>query len=375
MSSRRQVTLTELFEGIPTPRDIIDQFRKNVDDVSDALGIDLEWFGRQPGDVEEEYGDEDIVRYQYMTQYIFSANRGPAGWRDRGSGYPVQFKSIVYMVGDPPDDMQRYLRETHNGRLRTLFNTGPYSTPPPGYMDNFDFWEKSTSTEGPHPVGIDEVPDTGLGVPRWEVEVYFDDRDMAGYAHGWSSDFGIEEEEVETPEPGEETWHITGWNPSRGDYQISPPGATAARERAKNIQGKRLFINGFPVGTIDSEGRAWLKKSYANPARQEYTDRATIIEQSGTPYQALSKGVNLYKVQETSGGIYLSTVSPRGFTPEDADAIDPEATGRKGLVEKLTIDPSDPTQFFIEQDENRRGALGRYPDGDAREIKQESDFV
>lgn len=356
------------------------------------LGLDLDWLSQMPGEANSDIGpDDELWVYQFVTVYSggsladgypFSENTDHAGGVTAGSPSPeVQFKTGVYVLGEPEDAFERRLREVDNPRLRTLFNTGVYA----GYMDGFGFTQKETYIQREE-VSEREVAqkEYGLGTPWFEVEAYDEDGSLAGYADGYFNPFSTETQTERTvtgeEPPQSEVWKFGArQSHSSGDrYQISPPARTNARKRAKAAAGKTAYINGMAVGSILQRGRIRLKVEYANPERASYASRKQIIDQTGTPYQALSEGANLYKVKEDDNGVYFSTVEPQGFEAPDADAISPDAVGvevTETVTTEIFVDEDDPTTFIVETDEQQGRLLGLYNPVVARDITEGSDFV
>lgn len=369
--STNSLRLREWLDRTPDTTAWYQQARDDVADLLNTWGLDPEYIGRGASELPDDIGAH---RYQYMSEYIFV--RKTAGRKN--SYLPVQFKSILYTTSPVTDPMQRYLQETHNGRLRALFDTGVYD----GYMTGFNFSGKSTSSEGDDGsiiVPAREVPETGIGVPRWEVEVYYDSG-LAGAAEGFSLDFEIESVEVHTPDaPQEEVWYVSpkgkGLNESRSppSYEIGPKPRTDARERAKNAHGKTVYLAGSPIGTVTTRGTTWFRYEYKRGG--QYTDRATILDTKPIHYNKLSPGAKLYKVAEDTDSVYLVADEPSGFHEADPTTVDVGATGEKSIQQRVRDPSSSATTFIVENDRDIGGALGRYDAGDERDITEEREFA
>lgn len=345
--------------------DVIQRVRERVSDITSGIGVPFDLFTARPGELPD---DAQPLRYQYSTVFEYYT-RDSDGDTDIGH---VQFRTTVYVLSDPSDEFKDYIKDISHKRLHALFETGQYD----GYMSGFGFVSRSTNEEDPKPVGLDEVPPTGMGVPNFSCEVYNDDGDMVGYSSGYSLDFGVHKNQVQTDEaPGGETWRIRSFNEPRGDYEISPKPDSPARERAKNAAGKTAYINGVPVGAITSRGTVWFTKEHTSPSQATYRDRKYLTENTGTPYQAVSTGSKLYKVNETPTGLYFSTVEPQGFADTDPDTIDPGATGTIKEESILDFDASEPTTFIVTQDVADPWALGKRSQDTAVEIDTEVDFT
>ena len=367
--STSRFNLRDILDRAPSRDDIAQRVRDEVSDLLDVWGLDPKYVGKGPDDLDDDQG---AFRYQYVSEYIFSRG-GSGGFGSRQSGYPVQFKTIIYTTVPITDDLERYLIDTHNARLKTLFNTDEYE----GYMDGFDFWEKITDTEGADGsiiVPPQDVPETGIGIPRWEVEVYYDD--LAGAAKGYSLDFELSEDEDQKPDaPQNEVWKVRSKNTARNDYEIGPAPGTEASKRGRNLNGKRVYVAGKPVGTITSRGTVWMSIDYERPGAAKYTSRKQILDQTPVNYQALSKGSKLYKVSEDADSVYLVTQEPVNFDPTGPESVAPEATGERDLTLQIRDPAATKTTFVVEQDEDIGGALGLYDPIVQRDIVERTEFV
>jgi len=360
----RQSTLGILAR--PGNFDLIERSRDAVSDITPDLGVPLGQFTTRAGELSDDTG---VLRYQYSTTYEYAQRSG-----DDVEYGDVQFRTTLYTLTDPSDDVKRYLKNTTHHRLRALFDT---TTEYDGYMTGFNFMRKHSNTENARPVGQDEIPATGLGVPNFSVEVYDPDGDLAGYSTGYSLDFGVHETTISTPSaPDQETWKITKGRVTSGTrrYQLGPK-STPSRKRAANIKGKTIYINGFPTGTVVQDGRAWLTKEHQRPGAATYRSRRYIIDNSGTPYQALSPGSNLYKVAENDSELYFSTVEPQGFDAVDPDDVDPDATGVDITKASLDLLEDEPTEFVVTADVPDPWALGKYNATLSKTIRTGTDFT
>lgn len=389
--SGRQSTLRELTDSPDDPvgglRSYLNGLYGRVRSRLGDLGLSLDWWGESPFDIST---DRPIYVYQYVTAYTkselgerygFGKGRGDRSAREGSAAPEVQFKTGIYVLGQPTDGLERRIRDIDNPRLVTLFNTREYAT----YMEGFGFSEKNTYVQREE-VSAREVQNKGygLGVPWFEVEAYDEEGSLQGYADGFFNPFKtetttIDYERGEEP-PQHEVWKVGSrqYHDSGDRYQIAPPAKTGAKERAKNASGKVAYINGLPVGKVLGGGRIRLKVAYKNPARATYNDRATLLEQTGTPYQALSQGANIYKVQETDDRIVFSTKPPRDFDAPDAKDISPDAVGVEKTSEQVTqiiIDDDEPTQFTVETDEEEGRLLGLYDPPVVRNIDRGTELV
>lgn len=345
------------------------------------IGFDTTWWGKSPFEVEPA---GDIWVYQYVVayskgklgdRYQFGGSKGNRSTR-RGSPSPeLQFKTGIYVVGEPTDDLERRIRGVDNPRTRTLFNTREYES----YLDGFLFTERREYVQRER-VSAREVDQKGygLGVPWFEVEAYDEDGRLEGYADGFFDPFTTETETITTttgaPEPEQEVWRVqTGLNEARGaggQWEIGPDPNTGARERAKRIRGKTVHVGPFDVGQVTKRGTTWLRREYAGAG--DYADKSTITSTSGIPAQALQKGAKLYKYRETEDAIYLSTTKPRtGFRPLSSEDISADAVGVETTSEEVTsilLDDDEPTTFTVESDESDGRLLGLYDPPVVRDI-------
>lgn len=365
-------------------RSYFDAATESIRSRLDPYDITLDWLGKSPfqlgygAQAPSDVDDDRIWRFQQMASYNYPVGSSSSNQYGQTKIGNVQFKVITHHRGPVPERMRERLREVDNPRLRYLFDTGEYA----GYMSGFSFIEKATSYEHTT-VALDEVPDVGLGIPTFEVEVYDEDGVLQGAADGhlnpYSTEEVTEEERViseRTPAP--EEWTIFSKNEARGTYEFGPEAKTPARERAKNLN-KTVYINGQPVSGLGTRGTGELRIDYERPSQAKYTDRETITETTGTPYQALSMHANLYKVRETEDKIMLSTTKPRGFTPVPDEEIDPATEGYdliQNIVTELRIDDAEPTQFTVENDPDDIGwAMGKIEPPVVRDISNGIDWA
>lgn len=368
MSTNNSLNLRRLLDRAPSGSQIVDRVRDEVTDLLDIWGIDPEYVGAGPDELDDDQG---AFRYQYTAEYIFS--RGGGGFGGRRSGFPVQFKTIIYTTTPVTDDMRRYLIDTQNARLRTMFNTDEYE----GYMDGFQFWDKITNEEGNNGdivVPAADVPDSGIGIPRWEVEVYYDQ--LAGAASGYSLDFEVEEIEEDTPNaPQNEVWRVRSKNTARGDYEIGPEPGTEASKRGRELSGKTVYVAGKPVGQITKRGTVWMKIEYARPGQAKYKSRKQILDDTSTTHHDLRKNSKLYKVSESADAVMLATQEPIRFDPADPSTVNPDATGTRETTLQIRDPAATSTTFVVQNDENIRGALGRYDPVVQRDIATSTEWV
>ena len=361
--SGTQQRLTQYARTLARPANwsIVERVKEAARDLATNLGIDLGQLGARPSDFPDDRG---VVRWQYSTEYDW-VERDASG----DSVGQIQLRTYFYSLQTADNEVYDYLRDWQHGRLHTLFNSGTYE----GFLQGFEpIWPKSTSTEGPEPAPIGEVPASGLGVPRWEVEIYNADGDLWGYANGYSLDFGVEDIQT-APAPEGEVWRILSNNRARDTFELGPEGDSPARERLKAAGGKLVFINGFKVGQIwGSRGTTELHKE-SSPT---YVSRDEIVAQSGAYHQTFQTGTRLYKVFEDEGSIVLSTTEPEGFSAVDPEDVDADATGLP--VETLTLNEDEPTQFVVLEDETTDAGpswcMGKYDPPVARRIARTTDL-
>lgn len=344
---------------------VVQRIKDTVSGLADDLGLPFDLFAARPGEIPDDTG---IVRYQYSTIFEYFTSR-KSDDTDIGQ---VQFRTVLYTLSEPSDRVKSYLKGINHLRLHTLFNSGEYD----GYMDGFDFISRDKNEETNVVAARDELPATGLGVPTFSTEVYDDDGELVGYSKGYSMDFGVHEEEVTKGDDApQETWRIRSLNKARNEYEVSPKPNTPARKRAKASKGKIAHINGMPVGSLTSRGTFWLRKEHKSPSRATYQSRNQIIGNTGTPYQAVSKGSKLYKVNETSNGLFFSTVKPRNFNEVAAEEVDPDATQLIETERMMALDKDEPTIFVVLEDESTPWALGKFSNSVTVKIDSETSFM
>lgn len=302
------------FTPLSALRSDIDQ--ATVREMLGTWGLDEDWVGKQP---EEVPGDREYYRFQFNKVFFFPVSDGARGDTEIA---PIEFRTHVDWVGGRPDPrLREYLREEANPRLRALFDTGRYQM----WMTNFNFVKQSGYTELEE-VAADEV--SNLGVPKWDVTVRKNGR-VQGEANGFLDPFRLAREaETEGEAPAQEVWNITGVNTARDAYQIAPPGRSGARERAKEVRGKSVYLNGKYIGDVVKDGRVWLKLEYqGGQTYRGQWSREAIVGNTDATYSAIRDGGNAYKTRETPDEVYLVTAQAR---PDDFEAVDPSA-----------VDPSD----------------------------------
>lgn len=371
-------------------KDIVKGVYGQIRNTLEDIGLDTDWMGQQPYDVAGDT-DEDIWVYQYVTAYskgsqaegyAFDADKGKRPTNNGSPSPEVQFKTGIYVIGEPTDELQNRIKSVDNGRLRYVFNSGPYA----GYMDGFGFQEKREYVQL-QPVSAREVDDKGvsLGEPWFEVEAYDENDSLEGFADGTFNPFStrtsIEEWTVGQDAPEQEVWRVrTKLNRARnanGQWEVGPRQNTGASERARNAQGKSVYLGPYEIGKITSRGTVWLRREYDRQG--PYADKATITSQSGIPPQALQKGAKLYKYREDDDGVYLSTTKPAtGFDAIDPDAISGDQTGsetRSREVTEILLDEDESTQFIVLTDENQGRLLGLYDPVEVRDVEQQTTLI
>lgn len=345
---------------------IVQRVKDAVTGIANSLGLPVDLFGARPGEIDD---DTAVGRYQYSTVYQFFTRDPATGDTEVGN---VQFRTTLYTLTPPGDDVKEYIKTVNHLRLHTLFDSGVYE----GYMTGFDFASKESNESDFQVVGKDEIPATGLGVPNFSCEVYDEDDELVGHARGYSMDFGVQQNQVQTgaDAPQQEQWTVSSFNQARGDYEVAPEPRTEARQRAKNASGKVAYINGIPIGTITSRGTVWMTKEHERPGAATYRSRKYITNNTSTPYQALSPGSNLYKVRETTDGLYFSTVEPSDFDAIDASSVDADATQNIDTESVMALDEDEETIFVVVEDVSDQWALGKYTNSTTVEIDRETDW-
>jgi hypothetical protein len=262
--------------------------------------------------------------------------------------------------------LKSFIDQQLNGRLRTLFNSGPYQ----GYMSGFNFIDTVTNVEDDS-IAADEA--NNIGVPQFEVLVTKGGRQQ-GQATGFAYPFEVQQTTLEEEGvPQNEVWSLA----KQGDrYRIAPPGRTNSRQRAEAINGKSVYVNGALIGEMASGGRVWLRNEYQSDD-QTYRgqhSRRWLINNTGATASALRDGGNLYKVRETNSRVELVTASDK---PDDFDAADPETVSESAVVAETTtietVEFAPETTFDIRTDSG--AMMGRYDPPEKRDISDETEFI
>jgi hypothetical protein len=347
------------------PPDAYDRHPDQLPELQ-SYGITPEAVGQTAEDVDAGWLG-NIYRYQFMSEYWF----GKPGDDDASPVAPIEFRTIIYTVGPPDQQLTEYLRDVVNPRQKTVFDTGVYGDPPPGYVSSMaPFVEYAENVEGPDQVGLSDLTDAVLGVPMYETEFYGEYGDTRGLSKGYIDPFSID-----TDPPDEEVWGLS-YNPARDSYQVSPPGRTQARERTTALRGKDVYVNGRYIGSLAKDGRTWLKNEYDEGDGSTYVyrgrpmwSREGLVQATDATYSAIRDGGNLYKVQEDDDAILLVTAAgkPDDFRPTAPDDVPP--------VGDLRLDESEATTFDIRTDQDKAGALGRYSTPATRDITDGSTFT
>jgi hypothetical protein len=351
--SERQPTLGDYqessFEYAPLALARSDAPQPVIDRELDAWGFDDTWLGAQPSTVAEE--GYTYRRYQYDKLYFYVI----ALDEDESEVAPVEFRTYVNWVGDPPQALKDHIREVDNPRLRTLFDTGVYE----GWMTGFNFAFYEAHTEDDR-VAADEV--NNLGVPQWEVLVYDRNNDVVGHAGGFFDPFALFKEV-----PQAEQWRLTK-NEARNSYEIRPQGAARQRLRGKQ---KEVYLNGHFIGnTVPTRGTVWLSVDYSSADNtwkdtltgQQMWSRAKYVD-AGVAYQALAEGGAVYKVHENETRINLVAQRPPDWAPTPAEEVEPDEAVEMSLGET--------TEFDVRHDTGPK--LGKYSPPTVRSIREETD--
>lgn len=335
---------------------------------SNRTRVDLDvdesaYFGRRLGrfdnlgDFPFRPDDGPLTRHSYVYQEVFSIGQDQYGG--------IQLRARVHTYGDLPPRLKEWLRASAH-RAAAMFDSSIETTrygPPTGavrgtqsgdgYLSGFNSVREAQYFKNEE---RSRVPDaeTDIGVIDWSVEIYlddsFDEAHLSGIAQGLSYPY---RERVDHREgtPSQDVsgvkWDIS-FNSTKdgGSYEVHPPGRSNARKRYQDGAGagKTVYINGKPIGTLDTEGRAWLNPEYAggdghtsSGSWGTYWSREGLVAETEATYQALRKGGALYQTGETESAIYLSTsrARPDGWTESDPDdvSVDMEATaGSPGVT-------------------------------------------
>lgn len=335
--------------------------------ASEATSL-LSSFGLDPSYIGQDartLSDSDkarLRRYQFDRVYFYPRRSGPS----QTEYEPVEFRTYIVTVGEPTERLKEFIRDTMNGRLRTLFNTGPYLD----YMSGFNFVDFTTNIED-DAIAADEAGN--IGIPQFEVLVTKNGVPQ-GQSTGFAYPFTLDEEPVAADEvPQQEVWGLAR---QQDRYRVEPPGGTASRQRASAIRGKDVYVNGALIGTVAKGGRAFIRKEYQNPDQvyRGQHSRQWLIDNTAATASALRDGGNLYKVSETNGAVYLVTAAnkPDGFSPTDADAVTTDAVVASDTTVQ-SVEIADKTRFDIRSDTGPM--LGKYDTPTQRDIDESTDYL
>lgn len=307
------------------------------------------WLGNQEFDT-----DRQFWRYQYGVTYVFVTNK-----RNGEKEYnPIEFRVYIYTVGQTTDALQSHLRNTDIGRLRTVFDSGPYQ----GWFPGFNPYEKLTAEEK-EPVAADEV--NNLGIPQFEVRVEKGGTESS--AGGFFDPFAL----FSKP-PEQERLNVV-YNPSRDDYEIRPREGSLARLEG---QRKQVYLNGQFIGnTAPTRSSVRLKNEYSSAdntwkdsrtGMQMYS-RRKFIEEDLFAHQAVRDGGTVYKVQETEDEIFLTAT-----LPDDFDATPEQRITAAGDIDRVSMDFGPETDFEVRYDQGP--LLGKFSTPHFESVSEETDF-
>lgn len=326
-----------------------------------SFGLDPSYIGVDARSLDDA-DKERLRRYQFDRVYFYPRRSGP----NQTEYEPVEFRTYIVTVGPPSERLKEFIRDTMNGRLRTLFNTGPYLD----YMSGFNFVDFTTNIED-DAIAADEAGN--IGIPQFEVLVTKNGV-PTGQSTGFAYPFTLAETPVEADDvPQQEVW---GLSRQQDRYRVEPPGGTASRQRASAIRGKEVYVNGALVGTVAKGGRAFIRKEYQNPDQvyRGQHSRKWLIDNTAATASALRDGGNLYKVSETNGAVYLVTAAnkPGEFSPTGSDAVDTDAVVATDTAIE-TVEIADETRFDIRSDTGPM--LGKYDTPMQRDIDESTDYI
>lgn len=352
-------------------------------DGAENLDVEPEVLGRTVDELPDGYlDDKDIFRYQHMETYWYPTHEGNS---DGTEIAPVQFKTIIYTLGEPTKD-QREDAANENGYVRTAFDTGTYD----GYMSGFDFVANEGGKEK-EVVSVAEARGEPLGVMQFEVEAYNVHGGLSGHATGYVNHYKASRFSPPKSAPQREVWDM-GYSSARDDYEVRPASfGTGARERAKNIGDKAVFINGYFVGEmVASRGSVILNREYDDSITDEegkyrnMADRQLILDETTANPQGLRDGGNLYKVEETDHQIRLVTADKIDDTREyrknaaNPDEVDPEAVGGEESEARIYMryrNEADDRPIEVHVDERKIRHLGLYEPFVRREVEHQTEWV
>lgn len=328
-------------------------------------GFDADWLGKAPLEFDFGWGaDKTFWRYQYDVEYEFVTRVG----NNEFEYNPVEFRTYIYTVGEPPESLKTHIRQEVNGQLQKLFNSGPYDDGKRGWFAGFNLRDPAPREEDQE-VAADDV--NNLGIPQFEVLVK-KSGSVQGEAGGFFDPFGIYEEA-----PEHEVWWVTE-NTERRSYELRPKD-TRSRKRLAGKQ-KEVYLGGRFVGnTVPSRpGTLWLKKDYTtkdntwkdSKTGQSMWSRRKLVDEAGIPAGGIRDEGKVYKVRETANAIFL--VATQNQLPDDWSPVRGEQLP-EDVADQAYLDLADCTTFNVREDTGP--LMGRYETPITRDICESIDLA
>lgn len=295
----------------------------------------------------------NIYRWQHSTQLWYYT--APPGSRDETEVAPIQFRTILYTIGMPDEDLCDYLKRVAHPRQRYLDDSPECNHWISGFgpFDSMD----PPNTEGPELVGIDELRQQHIArlcVPIYQTEIYDENENLRQRAAGYIRPFTLIRHE--TPDPPQHVrWNIRPNTTSRGSgeaYELAPIGDEATR--LAGLQ-KLVFLDDNYIGQLQAprDRGVYFRVEYARaPTENGFTkwDRQRFIDEGIFHPNAIARGGAVWKVGETEDTISLRSTKPSEFDP---DEIETDATGAD--VTELALVDDNPTTFDVREDEICQG--------------------
>lgn len=357
-------------------------------DPADYFGVAVDRLHNADAFGLEPAPQKDLYRVQYLYLLVFGNERSSTDY----GGIQVRASTHLYLEdGRVPIKFQRIMQRTaHRGAF--LFDSsleeGIYGggggewSDGGGYLSGFNPVENGGEYRNweVEPVGSAEGRPAGAqpGVLRWTTEVYLEVTgtqyaELSGVAQGIGDPYSLIEHEEPPDEPIEaqqEWWEVT-FNSAKNAYDIHPHGRSAAKERAKTLHQKDVYLNGLHVGTVTVDGRVWLKKEYegGHTYRGDYSKEGVVALTAAEPQSIRGTTEHpgkLAKIDESPGAVHLATAQfrPDDFDPVDPDEVDPEREVTPGTpggtvyLLSLPDDVADPTRQECRQDDEIIRHLG-----------------
>lgn len=366
---------------------VFDYFGAPVEDLKNANSFGL---------IPEE--SKDLYRVQYLYLMVFGNEQSSTDY----GGIQVRSSTYLYLEdGRVPVKFQRVMQRcAHRGAHAFDSSLGQPGTVRSknadriygggggewgdggGYLSGFTPVENGADYRNweVEPVGSAQGKPSGAqpGVIRWTTEVYLEVEgtkyaDLSGVGQGIADPYHLTQHDVppKPPEEAQQTWWEVTFNQAKGSYDIHPPGDTASKERAKQLHGKDVYLNGLKIGTVTTDGRVWLKKEYQNgsPYRGRYSKSAITRLTAAKPQSIRGTSENpgkIAKVDESPGAVHLGTKQfrPDDWDPVDADDVDPfrevepGSPGETVYLLSLPEDVEDATRQEVRQDQEIDRHLG-----------------